>query len=110
MGRDGKRRALAMAFGALGLLIWLGRDPLFAREGGAAPPDRPVAAAAGIPEAAPLGPPVAAIGGTLPAAPPAGVAKIPVIFLPNAGQTDPTVRFVAPGARGTLWFTDREVV
>src|SRR2546423_477200 len=101
MVRDRKRWVLAMAFGALGLLVWLGRDPLFAREGGAAPPDRPVAAAAGIPEAAAPGAPVAAaIAGTLPAAPPAVAAKIPVIFLPNAGQTDPTVRFVAPGARG----------
>src|SRR5262249_51134978 len=79
MRRDRNGWALA-ALVALGLLIWLARDPLFARDGGAAPPDGPVAAAAGLPEAAPMDarPSVAS---------PAGAAKIPVIFLPNAGQT-----------------------
>jgi hypothetical protein len=36
--------------------------------------------------------------------------KLPLAFEPNAGQTDPSVRFVAHGPAGTLFFASSEVV
>jgi len=36
--------------------------------------------------------------------------KLPLSFVPNAGQTDPAVRFQAQGMGGTLFFTSGEVV
>ncbi len=36
--------------------------------------------------------------------------KLPLSFVPNAGQTDPAVRFQAQGMGGTLFFTPGEVV
>src|SRR5262245_46298852 len=109
---DRERWALALALGALGLLAWLARDPLFAR-GDQHPASGPgaTAALAAVPAAPPGGGPAAPIGASTSAAAPApGAAQVPVVFLPNAGQADARVRFLAPGARGTLWFTEREVV
>jgi uncharacterized repeat protein (TIGR01451 family) len=36
--------------------------------------------------------------------------RLPLSFVPNQGQTDPSVRFQAHGAGGTLFFTPNEVV
>ena len=36
--------------------------------------------------------------------------KLPLSFVPNAGQTDPAVRFQAQGMGGTLFFTPGEIV
>src|SRR5262249_31838069 len=36
--------------------------------------------------------------------------QLPLAFVPNAGQTEAAVRFVAHGLGGTLFFTPREVV
>ena len=38
------------------------------------------------------------------------LGKLPLSFVPNAGQTDPAVRFQAQGMGGTLFFTHDEVV
>ncbi|HEU4323344.1 MAG TPA: Ig-like domain-containing protein [Roseiflexaceae bacterium] len=48
----------------------------------------------------------------LPAAMPtaADLSKMPLAFVPNAGQTDPRVRFQADGMGGTLFFTPEELV
>src|SRR5205823_7802699 len=89
------RWPLVAALGGLGLPIWLGRGPRFARTAMPTPLDTPPRAAAPAPAAAAAG---------------AAPVRVPVVFLPNAGQADPSVRFVAPGARGTLWFTDEGVV
>lgn len=40
----------------------------------------------------------------------AEAGPIPLAFTPNAGQTDPQVRFEARGAGGTLFFTDSAIV
>jgi hypothetical protein len=48
-----------------------------------------------------------------PAAPPAiqrDFGKLPLSFVPNAGQTNPAVRFQVRGMGGTLFFTPKEVV
>lgn len=37
-------------------------------------------------------------------------SRLPLSFVPNAGQTDPTVRFQARGLGGGLFFTPNEVV
>jgi hypothetical protein len=44
-------------------------------------------------------------------APAAGqFAKLPLAFVPNAGQTDPAVRFQARALGGSIFFTSEEVV
>ncbi len=48
------------------------------------------------------------LGGTPVVAPNFG--KLPLSFVPNAGQTDPAVRFQVRGMGGTIFFTDGEVV
>jgi hypothetical protein len=45
-----------------------------------------------------------------PAAHPAAPAALPALFVPNAGQAAPGVRFAAHGASGAMLFRDREVV
>ncbi|HEU5012968.1 MAG TPA: Calx-beta domain-containing protein [Roseiflexaceae bacterium] len=40
----------------------------------------------------------------------ADVSKLPLTFVPNAGQTDPQVRFQAQAMGGTIFFTPGEVV
>ena len=39
-----------------------------------------------------------------------GTLSVPLTFVPNAGQTDPAVRFQAHTLGGTLFFTPSEVV
>ncbi len=54
----------------------------------------------------------------VPTAPPPAAApvaapdfgKLPLSFVPNAGQTDPAVRFQVRGMGGTIFFTESEVV
>ncbi len=48
----------------------------------------------------------------LPAVVPAAadLSKMPLAFVPNAGQTDPRVRFQADGMGGSLFFTPEELV
>jgi hypothetical protein len=40
----------------------------------------------------------------------ATLAQLPLAFVPNAGQTDPTVRFEARALGGTLFFTPAAVI
>ena len=39
-----------------------------------------------------------------------GPVSVPLTFVPNAGQTDPAVRFQAHSLGGTLFFTPSEVI
>src|SRR4051794_39432810 len=39
----------------------------------------------------------------------ASYAKLPLAFVPNAGQSDARVRYLAHSGRSTLFFTDRGV-
>ncbi len=40
----------------------------------------------------------------------AGLGKLPLMFEPNVGQTDPRVRFIARGSNYGLFLTDQDVV
>jgi hypothetical protein len=65
------------------------------------------------PQTVPLEPPPPPAAPSLPtnAAPHApDFGKLPLSFVPNAGQTDPSVRFQVASLGGTIFFTPREVV
>ena len=53
----------------------------------------------------------ASFGSQAHAAPaPAALGKLPLMFEPNVGQTDPQVRFIARGSNYGLFLTDRDAV